>query len=98
MEWLKVDDPVGCFPVHGIAGVWSLICVGLFSENVPVVDGEIKSNTKGLFKGGRYTFLGAQILACICIIVWAMVSTILEVRNKLNRIASYIMHLHYPES
>jgi Amt family ammonium transporter len=29
---LKVDDPVGAFGVHGAAGIWGLISVGIFAD------------------------------------------------------------------
>ena len=79
MEWLRIDDPVGCFPVHGLAGVWSLISVGLFSEAVP--DGTTSNSSKsiGLFKGGEASFFGAQVLACVCFVVWSLIINLLEV-------------------
>jgi Amt family ammonium transporter len=30
LEKLKIDDPVGAFPVHGMAGVWGGIATGIF--------------------------------------------------------------------
>ncbi len=30
LEKLKIDDPVGAFPVHGVCGVWGGIATGLF--------------------------------------------------------------------
>ena len=80
LEWLKIDDPVGCFPVHGMAGVWSLISVGLFAETVSINDKSAHQNTTGIFKGGKPIFFGAQLLACLCIIAWAMITNIIEVR------------------
>jgi len=32
LQKLKIDDPVGCVPVHAFAGIWGLIAVGLFAE------------------------------------------------------------------
>ena len=76
LEWLKIDDPVGCIPVHGITGLWSLLVVGLFSENIPHEQSNISS---GFFKGGNIQILGVQALACICIVAWATLSTLIEV-------------------
>jgi len=30
LEKLKIDDPVGAFPVHGLAGIWGGIATGIF--------------------------------------------------------------------
>ena len=32
LDKLKIDDPVGAFPVHGIGGVWAGIATGLFGD------------------------------------------------------------------
>ena len=31
LVWLRVDDPVGASAVHGAAGLWSMVAVGLFA-------------------------------------------------------------------
>src|SRR5205823_5442968 len=31
IEWLRVDDPVGAVPVHGICGIWGTLSLGLFA-------------------------------------------------------------------
>jgi Amt family ammonium transporter len=32
LDTLKIDDPVGAFPVHGLCGVWGGIATGIFGE------------------------------------------------------------------
>ena len=32
LDKLKIDDPVGAFPVHGLCGVWGGIATGIFGE------------------------------------------------------------------
>jgi len=32
LELLKIDDPVGAFPVHGVCGVWGGIATGIFGN------------------------------------------------------------------
>jgi Amt family ammonium transporter len=32
LDKLRVDDPVGAFPVHGVAGAWGLIACALFGD------------------------------------------------------------------
>lgn len=31
--WIKKDDTVGAFPVHGLCGLWGGVAVGFFSDN-----------------------------------------------------------------
>jgi Amt family ammonium transporter len=61
MERLRVDDPVGAFPVHGMNGIFGVLAVGIWG-----VDG------MGLLSGGGFTQLGIQavgILACIAFVL-----------------------------
>ena len=30
-EWLRIDDPCGAFAVHGAAGIWGTLSLGLFA-------------------------------------------------------------------
>ncbi len=32
LDSLKIDDPVGAVPVHGLCGVWGTLCVGIFGR------------------------------------------------------------------
>jgi len=32
LEKLRIDDPVGAFPVHGLCGVWGGIATGIFGD------------------------------------------------------------------
>ncbi|XP_033112725.1 putative ammonium transporter 3 [Anneissia japonica] len=68
MEKLKVDDPVGVFPVHGMSAIWSMLAVGLFGR----VDNESKLiRHNGLFNGGGFELLGIQALGCVSICCWS---------------------------
>ncbi|MEZ4593903.1 MAG: hypothetical protein R3D55_22580 [Chloroflexota bacterium] len=33
LEKVKIDDPVGAWPVHGLCGIWGGIATGLFSDS-----------------------------------------------------------------
>jgi Amt family ammonium transporter len=60
MEKLKIDDPVGAFPVHGLNGIFGILSIGIWG-----VDGI------GLISGGGFTQLGIQaigVLACIAFV------------------------------
>lgn len=56
---LKIDDPVGASSVHGVCGSLGTILTGLFA-----VEG-------GIFYGGSFGFLGAQIFGVIIVGGWA---------------------------
>ncbi|MDR0322731.1 MAG: ammonium transporter [Treponema sp.] len=86
---LHIDDPVGAVAVHGVAGMWGVLAVGLFAAPiVKVVEGEefIVSEATGLFYGGGLELLGIQALGMVAIFAWtAVVVTILFfVVNKLG--------------
>ncbi|MFT5424656.1 MAG: Amt family ammonium transporter [Phycisphaerales bacterium] len=79
ITWLnkiKVDDPVGAIPVHGLCGVWGTIAVGLFGQS------SLGSPKDGLFYGGGFGQLGIQCLgvaACLgftAIAMWVVFKTI----------------------
>ena len=64
---LKIDDPVGAISVHGVAGAFGTIAVGLFaSKQYGGVD--------GLFFGGGFKLLGIQILGVAAVFLWTVVT------------------------
>ena len=65
VEWLnrlRIDDPVGAFPVHGLCGIWGTLAVGLFPK-----DG-------GLFYGGGFGQLGVQCLGVVACLAFTAVT------------------------
>jgi len=64
VEWLRVDDPVGAVPVHGICGIFGTLSLGLFATGefgAPGPTGaDVSSTVKGLFYGGGWDQLVAQ--------------------------------------
>lgn len=61
MERLKIDDPVGAFPVHGINGMFGVLAVGIWG-----VDG------MGLLYGGGFTQLGIQFIGLVAATLWTL--------------------------
>jgi len=61
LERLKIDDPVGAFSVHGLAGIFGVLAVGIWG-----VDG------LGLLHGGGFTQLGIQIVGVLACTVWTL--------------------------
>jgi Amt family ammonium transporter len=79
MEWFRVDDPVGAVAVHGAAGIWGTLSLGLLATGafgVPTPDGVDTSVTvRGLFYGGGVSQLKAQFIGSLtCVVVVTSVS------------------------
>ncbi|CAG0891667.1 unnamed protein product, partial [Cyprideis torosa] len=69
LDYLKVDDPVGAIAVHGAAGMWGTLAVGVFIET--------PDKGKGLIHGGTFYLLGVQCLGIVSITLWSAVTTFL---------------------
>jgi len=68
LEYLRIDDPVGAWPVHGLCGVWGTWSLGLFATGqygAPTAtgaDNSAGSLVTGLFYGGGLNQLKAQVI------------------------------------
>lgn len=49
LDKLKIDDPVGAFPVHGVCGLWGGIATGLFGDGKDLVTQLIGSASIAVF-------------------------------------------------
>jgi len=58
MERLRIDDPVGAFPVHGFNGIFGTLAVGLWATDT------------GLFYGGGWHQLAVQGLGVVAAIAF----------------------------
>jgi ammonium transporter, Amt family len=55
VDKIKIDDPVGALPVHGMAGIWGTLACGLFAT-------EARASSLGVGEGGLfYTGSGDQL-------------------------------------
>jgi Amt family ammonium transporter len=72
LEYLRIDDPIGAWPVHGLCGIWGTLSLGLFAcgeysaggsspTGVPSITADAPALT-GLFYHG-----GAKVLIAQCI-------------------------------
>ncbi|MEO9570884.1 MAG: ammonium transporter [Polaribacter sp.] len=61
---LKIDDAIGAASVHGVAGAWGTLVIGLWG-----VDGD---TAIGLFNGGGAAQLGAQAIGVFAYAAWAV--------------------------
>ncbi|MFO8064527.1 MAG: ammonium transporter [Spirochaetia bacterium] len=68
---LHVDDPVGAVSVHGTAGAWGTIAVGLFADGVNDPD------MVGLFYGGGAGQLGIQVIGVLAVFAYVVVAALI---------------------
>ncbi|HXP16266.1 MAG TPA: ammonium transporter [Terriglobales bacterium] len=73
LEWLRIEDPIGAVPVHGVCGIWGTLSLGLFACGKYGATGPIAPDNsaalKGLFYGGGTQVLGAQAIGSATITV-----------------------------
>lgn len=62
---LKIDDAIGAASVHGVAGAWGTLVIGLWGISA---DGPI-----GLLNGGGASQLGTQAIGVLAYGLWAIV-------------------------
>jgi Amt family ammonium transporter len=66
LEWLRIDDPIGAVPVHGLCGIWGTLSLGLFAAGKYGATGPFAADNsaplRGLFYGGGTTLLTAQAI------------------------------------
>jgi len=71
LEWLRIDDPIGAVPVHGICGIWGTLSLGLFACGKYGATGPVAPDNsaalKGLFYGGGTQVLVAQAVGSLVI-------------------------------
>ena len=68
LDKLRIDDPVGAFPVHGICGIWGTLCVGLFGKSA------LGLENNGLIYGGNPMQLGIQIVGSFSTVIFVVIS------------------------
>src|SRR4030081_3886178 len=73
LEWLRIDDPIGAVPVHGICGIWGTLSLGLFACGKYGATGPLAADNsaplKGLFYGGGTQLFAAQALGSLIVTV-----------------------------
>jgi Amt family ammonium transporter len=80
LERLRIDDPIGAVPVHGICGIWGTLSIGLFAVGKYGLPGATGADNTtpitGLFYGSHPTGqLVAQAIGSLsCLVVVGAVS------------------------
>jgi len=79
LEYLRIDDPIGAVPVHGFAGIWGTLSLGLFASGQFGATGPYGADNsapvKGLFYGGDASVLQAQAIGTFTIAIAVFVVT-----------------------
>ena len=73
LEWLRIDDPIGAVPVHGLCGIWGTLSLGLFACGKYGATGptgpDNSAALNGLFYHGGFTLLKAQFIGSAIVTV-----------------------------
>jgi Amt family ammonium transporter len=73
LERRGIDDPVGAISVHGVAGLWGLLAVGIFANGKYGADfNSVPGGVRGLFYGGAGQF-AAQAIGAAVLVVFGLV-------------------------
>jgi Amt family ammonium transporter len=73
LEYLRIDDPIGAVPVHGLCGIWGTLSLGLFASGQfsSIGSDKISPDTTavltGVFYGGGWKLLTAQAIGSACV-------------------------------
>jgi Amt family ammonium transporter len=90
LEWLRIDDPIGAVPVHGICGIWGTLSLGLFAVGKYGATGPLAADNsvplKGLFYGGGLTLLKAQFIgsAIVTVATFAVAMIVMYAVNRMG--------------
>ena len=69
---MKIDDPCDACVVHGFAGVWGVLAPGAFCTDVNIQYAGYPNVNNSCARGEQF---GVQVVACLCIVAWTLVTT-----------------------
>ena len=71
-KFLKIDDPLDAFSVHGVCGFWGVLCAGIFAyDKDDIAFAGYSDAVVNLDQGYRF---GIQLLAAVVIAAWTLVN------------------------
>ncbi len=89
LEYLRIDDPVGAVPVHGLNGIFGTLAIGLFSSGQFGAAGPTGADNSapvaGLFYGGGWNVFLAQLTGSL-IITFATFSVAMILMYAINKL------------
>ena len=106
LEWLRIDDPIGAVPVHGMCGIWGTLSLGFFACGKYGATGPFNPDNSaplaGLFYGGGTTVLVAQAIgsAIITVSTFVVAYVVMFIVNAMGQLRisaegeTYGMDLH----
>jgi Amt family ammonium transporter len=68
LDRIRVDDPVGAVPVHGMNGIWGTLAVGIWGQK------SLGLAHDGLLHGGGLTQLGIQALGTLSVSAFVIIA------------------------
>lgn len=74
LDKMRIDDPIGAIPVHGIAGIWGTLAIGLFATAGRI--GEL-GVSEGLLLGGSAEQLWVQFYGVVVTIAFTGITTLI---------------------
>ena len=83
LEYVRIDDPCGAWPVHGVCGIWGTLAVGLFATGeygaatTTGADNSKEAVVSGLFYGGGTDQLIAQVIGSAAITVVVFIAAMI---------------------
>ncbi|MBA3431509.1 MAG: ammonium transporter [Actinobacteria bacterium] len=90
-ERRRVDDPVGAISVHGVGGLFGVLCVGIFSDGTYGIGWngtgvDAASGVSGILYGDAGQLV-AQLIACgvIAIVGFGMAFSFFKIQNALTK-------------
>ncbi len=73
LEYLRIDDPIGAVPVHGLCGIWGTLSLGLFASGQYGATGPTGADNsapvKGWFYGGGADVFKAQLVGNLTVTI-----------------------------